>query len=51
MVFLRKLPKFTSGSHLALVLVYLGLNAVFQFWDMEFAGPSPYSLFSKRAGW
>jgi hypothetical protein len=50
-VFLRKLVKFTSWGHLLLVLTYLGLNAGFQFWDMEFDGDSPYSFFAKRAGW
>ncbi|KAF8250580.1 hypothetical protein K440DRAFT_653467 [Wilcoxina mikolae CBS 423.85] len=49
--FLRKIPKFTSGGHLVTIVIYFGLNAVFQFWDLKFTGMFPYSFFAKRAGW
>ncbi|KAL7274727.1 hypothetical protein RUND412_002371 [Rhizina undulata] len=50
-VFLRKLPKFTSGGHFLLILVYFGMNAAITFYDVKFEGSSPYSLFAKRCGW
>ncbi|KAH0606141.1 uncharacterized protein H6S33_003802 [Morchella sextelata] len=50
-VFLRKLPKVSSGGHLLLILVYCGLNAAITFYDVGFEGKSPYSLFAKRCGW
>jgi hypothetical protein len=50
-VFLRKIPKNTSGGHLLLILVYLGINAVITFYDVRFTGSNPYSLFAKRCGW
>ncbi|KAI5799111.1 ferric reductase NAD binding domain-containing protein [Peziza echinospora] len=48
-IFLRKLPKFTSGGHLALILAYLGCNVAITLYDVPIV--YPYSFFAKRCGW
>lgn len=48
-LFLRKIPKVTSGGHLLLIAVYLGLNVVVSCWDMDYNWP--YSSLAKRCGW
>jgi hypothetical protein len=50
-VLLRKIPKFSSGGHLIVVLGYAGVNALFTFYDAEWVEPSRYSFFAKRCGW
>ena len=47
-----KVPKFSSGGHAVVVLVYAGVNACLTFYDAEWTPvASKYSFFAKRCGW
>ncbi|RPA82501.1 hypothetical protein BJ508DRAFT_414116 [Ascobolus immersus RN42] len=51
-VFLRKIPKVTSGGHLLLILTYFALNIAITFWDFTRKDfDFPYTMFNKRCGW
>ncbi|KAI0974164.1 ferric reductase NAD binding domain-containing protein [Xylaria arbuscula] len=47
-VLLRQLPAFTSVGHAALVIAFVGLNALFSFYRVDF---SKTANFASRFGW
>ncbi|KAF3919070.1 hypothetical protein ABW21_db0203726 [Orbilia brochopaga] len=48
---IRKLPRFTSTGHFALIAVYTGLNVFFAVYKTGFGGKYGLGFISKRCGW